>query len=125
MYKRITVLLLLLMTVFAQQAWAQMTDAQIIEYIVSSVAAGKTERQIANDLFAKGVSTVQIQQLMRQYRNGNGSSALNEKEKSSGVSSAQVSRNVASSAQEDNIGPVQQDKKKIQEWRKQNEPLRH
>lgn len=121
MYKRITVLLLLLMTVFAQQAWAQMTDAQIIEYIVSSVAAGKTERQIANDLFAKGVSTVQIQQLMRQYRNGNGSSALNEKEKSSGVSSAQVSRNVASSAQEDNIGPVQQDKKKIKQTASEKE----
>lgn len=113
MFKRITVLLLLMLTVFAQQAWAQMTDAQIVEYIVTNVAAGKTERQIANELFAKGVSTSQIQQLLRQYRNATGSSVSAEKETTASVSSSQVSRNVAQPSQEDiNDRLFPQEKKK-------------
>ena len=47
--------------------YAQMTDAQIIEYIAAGAASGKSERQIGNELLSRGVTAAQLQQLMRSY----------------------------------------------------------
>lgn len=55
----------------AQQAFAQMSDDQIINYISQGVAAGKTERQIGTELMAKGITTSQLQRLLKQYKSGN------------------------------------------------------
>ena len=76
MFKKINFLLLLLITVFAQQAWAQMTDAQIMQYVAEGLAAGKSERQIGDELLSKGVSSSQLQRMLRmQQQRGNGATA--------------------------------------------------
>ena len=54
----------------AQQAFAQMSDSQVITYITEGVAAGKTERQIGTELMAKGVTTSQLQRLFKAYKSG-------------------------------------------------------
>ncbi|MBR5101329.1 MAG: polysaccharide biosynthesis/export family protein, partial [Bacteroidales bacterium] len=69
MFKRITILMVVLLLAGTQEVLAQMSDTQVIEYITQGVAAGKTERQIGNELLSKGVSTAQLQQLLRTYRN--------------------------------------------------------
>ncbi|MBR5904994.1 MAG: SLBB domain-containing protein [Bacteroidales bacterium] len=76
MHKRIILLLTVLLALGAQQAFAQMSDSQIISYITSGVAAGKSEGQIASELMAKGVTTSQLQRLMKAYKSGN--TALSE-----------------------------------------------
>lgn len=48
-----------------------MSDDQIINFITENVAAGKSERQIAAELMAKGVTTSQLQRLMKAYKSGN------------------------------------------------------
>ncbi|MBR5043646.1 MAG: SLBB domain-containing protein [Bacteroidales bacterium] len=62
--------MLALLTLGAQYAFAQMSDDQIISYIASGVAAGKTERQIGTELMAKGVTTSQLQRLLKAYKSG-------------------------------------------------------
>ena len=69
MFKRIAILLVFFLLAGVQDVLAQMSDTQVIEYITQGVAAGKTERQIGNELLSKGVSTSQLQQLLRTYRN--------------------------------------------------------
>ena len=71
MRKRIVLLLVVLLALGAQQAFAQMSDSQIVSYITAGVAAGKTETQIATELMAKGVTTSQLQRLMKAYKSGN------------------------------------------------------
>lgn len=70
MFKRIAILLVVFLLAGVQDALAQMSDTQVIEYITQGVAAGKSERQIGNELLSRGVSTSQLQQLLRAYRNG-------------------------------------------------------
>ncbi len=70
MRKRIIFLLVALLALGAQQAFAQMSDNQIISYITTGVAAGKSESQIASELVAKGVTTSQLQRLMKAYKSG-------------------------------------------------------
>ena len=65
--KRIVTILYFLLLFDTVSVFAQMSDSQIIEYITSSVAAGKSERQIGNELLSRGVTTTQLQQLMRTY----------------------------------------------------------
>ena len=67
MKRTVTILSLLLFLLGAGPVHAQMTDAQIIEYITTSAAAGKSERQIGNELLSRGVTAAQLQQLMRTY----------------------------------------------------------
>ena len=47
-----------------------MTDEQIITYVSEGVAAGKSERQIGTELISKGVSSTQLQRILREYRSG-------------------------------------------------------
>lgn len=70
MCRRILLLSVLLLFSATQGAWAQMTDAQILEYISSGIASGKSERQIGTELVSKGVTTTQLQQLLQTYRSG-------------------------------------------------------
>ena len=63
-------LLTALLLLGAQQAFAQMSDSQIISYITSGMAAGKSQKQIGAELMAKGVTTSQLQRLMKAYQNG-------------------------------------------------------
>ena len=59
--------LFLILSLFASDAFAQMTDEQIIEYIREADEAGKDESQIGKELLAKGVSVNQVQQLKTKY----------------------------------------------------------
>ncbi len=70
MRKRILFLLVGLFVLGAQQVFAQMSDDQIITYIAEGVASGKTERQIGAELMAKGVTTSQLQRLLKAYKSG-------------------------------------------------------
>lgn len=70
MRKKIIFLLAALLMLGAQNAFAQMSDDQIINYITAGVAAGKTERQIGSELMAKGVTTSQLQRLLKAYKSG-------------------------------------------------------
>lgn len=60
----------LLLLAAAPVAFAQMSDTAIIKYIMEGVSAGKTESQIGTELLSKGVSTQQLQRLMKNYREG-------------------------------------------------------
>ena len=71
MRKKLVFMLVVLLAIGAQQAFAQMSDDQIITFISENVAAGKSERQIAAELMAKGVTTSQLQRLMKAYKSGN------------------------------------------------------
>ena len=64
-------LLAAFLAVGSLSAYAQMSDEQIITYITEGVSAGKTERQIGTELMAKGVTTTQIQRLLKAYKSGN------------------------------------------------------
>lgn len=70
MRKRIILLLVAVLTLGAQQAFAQMSDSQIITYITSGVAAGKSESQLGQELMSKGVTTSQLTRLMKAYKSG-------------------------------------------------------
>ena len=46
---------------------AQMTDDQVINYVKSGVAAGKTQAQIGQELLARGVTRAQVERIKEQY----------------------------------------------------------
>lgn len=71
MRKRIIILLVALLALGAQQAFAQMSDSQIINYITEGIASGKTERQIGTELLAKGVTNSQLTRLFKAYKSDN------------------------------------------------------
>lgn len=48
-------------------AFAQMSDAQVVEYTKTAVAAGKSQAQIAQELLAKGVTQEQAERIRAQY----------------------------------------------------------
>lgn len=52
-------------------AWAQtMTDQQIVDYVKSAAAQGKSEQTIAAELVQRGVPVSQLQNLLSKYRSG-------------------------------------------------------
>lgn len=67
-FTRVFAVLLLLAA--APAVYAQMSDTSVVKYIMEGVAAGKTESQIGTELLSKGVSTQQLQRLMKNYREG-------------------------------------------------------
>lgn len=71
-------------------AAAAMTDEEVIKYIRTQSAAGKTEQQIGKELMAKGVKPDQVKRIKAKYENS-GSSTGQTSEKSSG--SSKVNRN--------------------------------
>lgn len=68
MLKKITIFFCALLVLGVQAAYAQLTDEQIIQYIAEGAAAGKTERQIGNELLQRGVTLEQARQLLSAYR---------------------------------------------------------
>ncbi|MBO4447243.1 MAG: SLBB domain-containing protein [Bacteroidales bacterium] len=71
MHRKISLVTVLLIAVFCgQNLYAQMSDNAIIKYIMEGVSAGKTESQLGTELLAKGVSTQQLQRLMKSYKEG-------------------------------------------------------
>ena len=64
-------------------AWAKMTDQQVIEYIKRQSAVGKSEQQIGKELLAKGVTPEQIERLRARYESETGQS-VNGDSKSAG-----------------------------------------
>ena len=54
---------------------ARMTDEQVVEYIKTETAAGKSSQQIGNELLAKGVTRAQIERLKNRYEDQQGSEA--------------------------------------------------
>lgn len=88
MKRKISILLAFLLFAGAFDAAAQMTDQQIMHYITSAMAQGKSEGQIGSELMSRGVSVAQLQRLMQAYRSQNenamdGQSALEEIDESS------------------------------------------
>lgn len=61
-----------LMLLLALPAMA-MTDTQVINYIQTQTAAGKSQEQIGKELLAKGVTPDQIKRIKAKYEKGNGS----------------------------------------------------
>ena len=59
------ILLSLIASCTIAAAWA-MTDQQVISYIKSQVAAGKSNEQIGKELLAKGVTPEQAQRIKAQ-----------------------------------------------------------
>lgn len=69
--KSLRLLSVILFITVCLQSWAKMTDQQVIDYIKSQAAVGKTEQQIGKELLAKGVSPQQIERLRQQYSAAN------------------------------------------------------
>ena len=75
---KLTRFLVPLMLMLALPAMA-MTDAQVINYIKSQAAAGKSQDQIGQELLAKGVTPDQIKRIKAQYdKSGAGGSATSK-----------------------------------------------
>lgn len=70
MDKRLTILLAVFLFASAPLAMAQMTENQIITYITEGMKEGKTERQVGNELLARGATTAQLSRLFKAYKNG-------------------------------------------------------
>ena len=51
------------MVCLAGSAQAQMTDNQVMEYVVQGLSAGKSQQQIGKELLIRGVSMSQIEKL--------------------------------------------------------------
>lgn len=60
----------LLMFAGALSASAAMTDDEVIRYVKTQMALGKTEQQIGRELVAKGVTPEQVKRLKSQYDAG-------------------------------------------------------
>ena len=50
-----------------------MTDKQVVEYIQSAMAQGKSQKQIATELAVRGVSREQAARIQQQYGSQSGS----------------------------------------------------
>lgn len=60
--------LCLVFTAFASSSWAQsMSDDQVINYVKSATAAGKSQKQIISDLAARGVTRTQAERIKKRY----------------------------------------------------------
>jgi protein involved in polysaccharide export with SLBB domain len=49
-----------------------MSDSQVIQYVKSGQAAGKTQKQMATELMAKGVTKEQVERIKSQYESSKG-----------------------------------------------------
>lgn len=73
----------------AGRAQAQMTDEQVMEYVVRGMGAGKTEQQIGKELLVRGVSMTQIEQLKKKYEEGRlDTGKLSEMRKTTGTAAS-------------------------------------
>lgn len=66
----IVVLCAALMGVGAQNAYAQMTDAQVVQFVQQAGKQGKSQAEISRELLARGVTMDQVNRLKEKYANG-------------------------------------------------------
>ena len=76
--KRIGLIVFLLLSCAALTTNAQMTDDQVMQYVQSAYASGKTENEIGQELLALGVSTEQIMRVKNNFQEQTGSSLSQE-----------------------------------------------
>ncbi len=62
-----------LMAISSTTATYAMTDDQVLEYVKQQAAAGKSHRQIGNELIAKGVTPAQVERLKARFEESQGS----------------------------------------------------
>lgn len=70
--RRITTLLLFAL-LMGGAARAQMSDSQVIQYVKSGQAAGKTQQQMATELVSRGVTKAQVERIKSQMESTQGS----------------------------------------------------
>lgn len=73
--------------------FADMTDRQVMEYVQQAAAQGKSQQQIARELAMRGVSTVQLQRVKRQYEQSQSSGNNAASKNSSSVNRNQKTQN--------------------------------
>lgn len=56
-------------------AYAQMSDEQVVEYVKSGVASGKSQTQIGKELLARGVTQAQAERIKANYEKSNAEGA--------------------------------------------------
>lgn len=66
----IVVLCAALMGAGAQNAYAQMTDAQVVQFVQQAGKQGKSQAEISRELLARGVTMDQVNRLKEKYANG-------------------------------------------------------
>lgn len=65
--KRIALIAAVLFCAMSLASYAQMTDEQVVNYVKSGVAAGKSQNQIGTELLARGVTQAQMERVKTQY----------------------------------------------------------
>lgn len=65
--KRLLISLFVCLFAASFAANAQMSDEQVVEYVKSAAAAGKSETQIGKELLAKGVTPAQAERIKAKY----------------------------------------------------------
>ncbi len=73
--KRLIVILAVVLGLGVGNAYAQMTDEQVVEYTKSAVASGKKQEQIAKELLARGVTQDQAERIKAKYDASKGASS--------------------------------------------------
>jgi protein involved in polysaccharide export with SLBB domain len=68
--KRIALIITALCLCLSFGAYAQMTDEQVVNYVKSAQAAGKSQTDIQRELLARGVTQAQAERIAAAYRNG-------------------------------------------------------
>ena len=70
-------IIFILSTLFLSSAlaFAQMTDSQVVDYVKSGMAAGKSQEQMARELVARGVTREQLERLKEQYSDSSAGSS--------------------------------------------------
>src|SRR5574344_1725130 len=65
--KKLSLMVLMLMFAMSFASYAQMTDDQVVAYVKTAVAAGKSESQVGKELIAKGVTQAQAERIKTKY----------------------------------------------------------
>ena len=76
MSRLFSVLMLLFALSFSTTLKAQMSDEQVVEYTKNSAALGKGEKQIGQELMARGVTMEQLQRIKQKYESSHGSETV-------------------------------------------------
>ena len=61
-------MIVVLLSVFSMAAFAQMTDEQVINYVKTATASGKSQDTISKELLARGVTMEQAERIKRQIQ---------------------------------------------------------
>lgn len=65
--KRTALIVALLLCAFTFSSYAQMTDSQVVDYVKTGLASGKSQDQIGRELLARGVTAEQAERIKKTY----------------------------------------------------------